>query len=253
MTTAATDDLGHPVDVVRPARRVVSLVPSLTETIAATRLEALVGATDWCTHPADLDVPRVRGTKNPDLAAIAALEPDLVLANREENRELDVRRLRDAGIAVWVTVIETVDEAFASIERMFTEALGWDLPDWLDEARAVWAEPAPDSGRRVAIPIWRDPWMVVGGRTFTGDLAARLGLVNAFGDGDDRYPKVELADIDSPDVDLVLLPDEPYVFTTDDGPEAFVRTPTRLVSGRLLTWYGPSMLTARAELESTLD
>ena len=236
MTMTATDDLGHPVEVTRPARRVVSLVPSLTEAIAATRLEALVGATDWCTHPADLDVPRVRGTKNPDRAAIAELRPDLVLANREENRELDVRRLRDDGIAVWVTVIETVDEAFASMERMFAEALGWDVPEWLDQARAVWAEPAPESGRRVAIPIWRDPWMVVGGRTFTGDLAGRLGLINAFSDGDERYPKVDLADIDSPDVDLVLLPDEPYVFTADDGPEAFAHTPTRLVSGRSLTW-----------------
>ena len=253
MSERAPDDLGHQVELTRPARRVVSLVPSLTEAIAATRPEALVGATDWCTHPADLDVPRVRGTKNPDRAAIGELRPDLVLANREENRELDVRRLRDDGIAVWVTVIETVDEAFASMERMFSEGLGWDVPEWLDQARAVWAEPAPESGLRVAIPIWRDPWMVVGGRTFTGDLAGRLGLINAFSDGDERYPRVDLADIDSPDVDLVLLPDEPYVFTADDGPEAFAHTPTRLVSGRSLTWYGPSMLTARAELESTLD
>jgi ABC-type Fe3+-hydroxamate transport system substrate-binding protein len=253
MNPPAADDLGHPVELVRPALRAVSLVPSLTEAIVATRREALVGATDWCTHPADLDVPRVRGTKNPDRAAIAALKPDLVVANREENRELDVRRLREDGIAVWVTVIETVDEAFASMERMFSEALGWDVPEWLDEARAVWAEPSPDSGRRVAIPIWRDPWMVVGGRTFTGDLIARLGLVNAFDHGADRYPQVEPGDIDAPDVDLVLLPDEPYVFTPDDGPEAFTHTPTRLVSGRSLTWYGPSLLTARAELESALD
>ncbi|MEV7397715.1 helical backbone metal receptor [Aeromicrobium sp. NPDC092404] len=251
--TLPSDDLGHPVDLVRPARRVVSLVPSLTEAVAATQPEALVGATDWCTHPAGLEVTRVRGTKNPDRSAITALAPDLVLANREENRELDVDRLRAAGIAVWVTVIETVDEAFASMERMFVDALGWDSPSWLDEARAVWAEPAPESGRRVAIPIWRDPWMVVGGRTFTGDLVARLGLVNAFDGGTERYPRVDLADIDSLDVDLVLLPDEPYVFTADDGPEAFEHTPTRLVSGRSLTWYGPSMLTARAELESTLD
>lgn len=249
MSTSAEDDLGHPTSLDRPARRIVSLVPSLTEAIAATRPAALVGATDWCTHPADLDVPRVRGTKNPDRAAIAALEPDLVLANREENRELDIRRLRDAGIEVWVTVIETVDEALTSMRRMFADGLGWDLPDWLDEAAAVWAEPAPSSGRRVAIPIWRDPWMVVGARTFTGDLISRLGLVNAFGDGDDRYPKVDLTDID---VDLVLLPDEPYVFTADDGPEAFPDTPTALVSGRALTWYGPSMVTARAELEQVL-
>ena len=198
-------------------------------------------------------MPRVRGTKNPDRAAIAALEPDLVIANREENRELDVRRLRDAGITVWVTVIETVDEAFASMERMFTEALGWDVPELARRGPGSLGRAGARVRRRVAIPIWRDPWMVVGGRTFTGDLVARLGLVNAFGDGDERYPKVELADIDSPDVDLVLLPDEPYVFTADDGPEAFVHTPTRLVSGRSLTWYGPSMLTARAELESTLD
>lgn len=244
----ATDDLEHMVQLVRPAGRVVSLVPSLTESIAATRPEALVGATDWCTHPADLDVTRVRGTKNPDRAAIAALQPDLVLANREENRELDVRRLREAGINVWVTVIETVDQAFASLDRMFREGLAWEAPTWLTEAKAVWAAPAPRSGSLVAVPIWRDPWMVVGSRTFTGDMVRRLGLINAFDHADDRYPPVDLAEIDRDDIDFVLLPDEPYVFTSDDGPEAFTRTQTVLVSGRSLTWYGPSMLTARADL-----
>jgi ABC-type Fe3+-hydroxamate transport system substrate-binding protein len=242
------DDLGTVVELARPARRAVSLVPSLTESIAATRPDLLVGATDWCTHPADLDLARVRGTKNPDRAAIAALAPDLVLANREENRELDIQRLREAGIAVWVTVIETVDEAFASLERMFREGLGWDVPSWLPAAQDVWAAPPTTLGRRVAVPIWRDPWMVVGSRTFTGDLVSRLGLVNAFADSGDRYPHVELADVDRDDIDLVLLPDEPYVFTVDDGPEAFTHTSTALVSGRSLTWYGPSMLTARDEL-----
>jgi ABC-type Fe3+-hydroxamate transport system substrate-binding protein len=242
------DDLGHPSGLTAPAARIVSLVPSLTESIAATRPDALVGATDWCTRPADLDVTRVRGTKNPDRAAIAALKPDLVLANREENRELDIRRLREAGINVWVTVIETVDEAFASMGRMFREGLGWDVPSWLGEAKDVWAAPAPSADRRVAIPIWRDPWMVVGSRTFTGDLVGRLGLVNAFGESADRYPHVELSEIDRDGIDLVLLPDEPYVFTAEDGPEAFTQSPTALVSGRSLTWYGPSMLTARDDL-----
>jgi ABC-type Fe3+-hydroxamate transport system substrate-binding protein len=244
----AADDLDHPVQLERPAGRVVSVVPSLTESIAAARPDALVGVTDWCTHPADLDVVRVRGTKNPDRAAIEALRPDLVLANREENRELDIRRLRDAGLDVWVTEIETVEGAFASLERMFRDGLGWDAPDWLAEAKDVWASPPETSGRRVAIPIWRDPWMVVGSRTFTGDLVRRLGLVNAFADADNRYPHVDLAEIDREDIDLVLLPDEPYAFTADDGPEAFARTSTALVSGRSLTWYGPSMMTARAEL-----
>ena len=93
------DDLGAEVPLDGRVTRVVSLVPSLTEAIAASAPGRLVGATDWCTHPADLDVARVRGTKNPDLAAIRALAPDLVVANMEENRELDVRRLRDAGVA----------------------------------------------------------------------------------------------------------------------------------------------------------
>jgi hypothetical protein len=90
--------------------------------------------------------------------------------------------------------------------------------------------------------------MVVGSRTFTGDLARRLGWANAFADSADRYPKVEPRDIEAKGVDLVLLPDEPYVFTADDGPEAFPATKTRLVSGRLLTWYGPSLLEARTLL-----
>lgn len=244
------DDLGHPLRLDLPVQRVVSLVPSLTEAIAATRPQTLVGATDWCTHPADLDVARVRGTKNPDRRAITALTPDLVIANREENRELDITRLREAGISVWVTVIETVEEAFASMRRMFTDALGWGVPEWLIEAETVWAQPPAADGRRVAVPIWRDPWMVVGSRTFTGDLISRLGLVNAYADSADRYPHVEVDDIDA---DLVLLPDEPYVFTADDGPEAFEGTPTALVSGRALTWYGPSLVTARAELEQLIS
>src|SRR5690606_17084559 len=99
-------------------RRVVSLVPSLTESVAATRRDLPVGATDWCSHPADLETTRVRGTKNPDLDLIRSLRPDIVLANFEENREADLEALRGAGIPVWTTVIRTVDEALASLGRM---------------------------------------------------------------------------------------------------------------------------------------
>jgi ABC-type Fe3+-hydroxamate transport system substrate-binding protein len=245
--STALDDLGHRVEVAHPPRRVVSLVPSLTESVAGTGL--LVGATDWCTHPADLDVARVRGTKNPDLAAIRGLEPDLVLANKEENRELDVRRLRDAGVPVWVTDIESVPAAVASLRRVFTEALGLETPAWLVEVEERWCGPPPPVVASVAIPIWRDPWMVVGGRTFVSDLARRLGYANAFADAHGRYPHVELSEIDRADVDLVLLPDEPYLFTESDGPEAFRVAQTRLVSGRLLTWYGPSLVEAARVLD----
>ena len=240
------DDLGADVPLSAPAARVVSLVPSLTEAIATSAPGVLVGATDWCTHPGDLDVARVRGTKNPDRAAIRALSPDLVVANQEENRELDVRRLREAGIAVWVTRIETVEESLASMSRLLTTALGLADPPWLVSARSRWSQPAP---RRlsVAVPIWRDPRMVVGTPTYTDDLLTRAGLVNVLSGREGRYPAVTPADIDGAGADVVLLPDEPYVFTADDGPEALT-TPTRLVSGRLLTWYGPAMVEAHAVL-----
>lgn len=256
-TPALVDDLGGGCPLAAPPRRVVSLVPSLTEAIAVSAPQLLVGATDWCSHPAGLQVTRVRGTKNPDLHAVEALAPDLVVCNQEENRELDVRRLRAAGIAVWVTRIETLDEAFASLDRLFTIALGRPRPEWLDAAEAVWAEPAAGLRRRAVIPIWRDPWMVVGPGTFTGDLLSRLGYDNVFGGtpvgaGPDRYPHVEVADILATAPDLVILPDEPYVFTADDGPEAFAGIPTALVRGRELTWYGPSLVTAREELLSRL-
>jgi ABC-type Fe3+-hydroxamate transport system substrate-binding protein len=246
------DDLGAPVPVSRPAGRVVSLVPSLTESVALTRPAALAGATDWCTHPPGLDVPRVRGTKNPNLAAITALRPQLVLANQEENRRVDVERLRAAGIPVWVTVIRTVDEAFASLRRMFTTALGWPEPDWLTAAERAWAAPPAGPRRRAAIPVWRDPWMVVGSDTFAGDLAARLGLDNVYRTDPGRYPHVTLEDLVARRPDVVVLPDEPYPFSAADGPEAFPGFRTALVEGRSLTWYGPSLLTARELLAGQL-
>ncbi len=242
-----TDDLGHEVVRPREVRRVVSLVPSLTEAIAVTAPGVLVAATDWCTYPPDLSVQRVRGTKNPDWKAIVALAPDLVVANMEENREIDVRRMRDAGLAVWVTRIETVDQAFASMSRLFADGLEVQRPGWLTTAERTWSEPVVPLGLRVAVPVWRDPWFVVGSSTFAGDVLHRLGLVNVFGSSPERYPRVDVSLLTSSEVDLVLLPDEPYVFTPADGPEA-VPVRTALISGRALTWYGPSLLTARDEL-----
>ena len=208
-----------------PARvsRVVSLVPSLTETVAVTAPGLVAGATDWCTHPAGLDVPRVRGTKNPDVAAVIALRPDVVLANEEENRAADLDALRAAGLPVWVTVIRTLDEALASLRRLLTVACRIPAPRWLDQAEQAWAalppdkpEPGPAGG---LIPIWRRPWMVLGRDTFAGDVLARLGVANVYAGHAERYPKVPLDGLLAARPDLVVLPDEPYRFTAGDGPE----------------------------------
>lgn len=245
-----TDDEGRTVRVPAEVRRVVSLVPSLTEAVAATGPGLLVGATDWCTHPADLDVARIRGTKNPDVAAILELAPDLVLANQEENRLPDLDALRAAGVAVYVTDIRTVDGAVASLGRML-DACGLAEPGWLREARDAWAAVTPlEPRRRAVVPIWRKPWMAVGSDTFTGAVLHRLGVDNVLADDPERYPRIDPKDL--PEHDLAVLPDEPYLFTADDGPEAFPGAPAVLVSGRLLTWYGPSLVEAARVLPAAL-
>ncbi|GAB2702296.1 helical backbone metal receptor [Nocardia thraciensis] len=249
--TRTLDDLGAEVSMKYPVRRVVSLVPSLTEAIAATCPEKLVAATEWCTHPPNLDVRRVRGTKNPDVRRIAELAPDLVVCNQEENRRIDVDRLRGAGIPVWVTRIRTVDEAFESMSRLFDIALDTGRPEWLTAAEDAWAEPVPGRARNAVIPVWRNPWMVVGRDTFTGDVARRLGLRLVHSDRAERYPKVSEQELRD-GIDVAVLPDEPYVFTETEGPEAFPGVAVALVSGRSLTWYGPSLVTARAELSDQL-
>jgi ABC-type Fe3+-hydroxamate transport system substrate-binding protein len=246
------DDTGVPVKIPETVRRIVSLVPSLTESVAATVPGALVGATDWCSHPADLDVARVRGTKNPDLDAIRRLRPDVVLANAEENRPPDIEALREAGIPVWVTRIETLEEAFASLDRMFAYACRTGRPGWLDAAEQAWRAPGTGQRRTAIIPIWRRPWMVVGRDTFTGDVLRRLGVDNLYAGHEERYPKIPLAELAERRPDLVVLPDEPYAFTRTDGPESFPGLTCALVSGRLLTWYGPSLVDAPALLRRDL-
>ena len=245
------DDLGEPMRLARPMRRVVSLVPSLTEAIAVSRPGLLVAATQWCTRPTDLEVERVRGTKNPDTRRIVEIAPDLVVCNQEENRLINVDRLRSAGIPVWVTRIRTVDESFRSMARLFEVALGMGRPAWLARAEAVWSPPAPDRLIDAVIPIWRRPWMVVGRDTFTADLARRIGLRLVHAERDERYPTVTDDELVR-GVRLAVLPDEPYVFTESDGPEAFPGIPVALVSGRDLTWYGPSLTSARARLTDQL-
>ncbi|MFF1836321.1 helical backbone metal receptor [Streptomyces sp. NPDC058231] len=234
--------------------RVVSLVPSLTEAVAATAPGLLVGVTDWCSHPAGLAATRIGGTKNPDTAAVLALRPDLVLANEEENRAPDLAVLHEAGIEVLVTGIRTLDQAFAELHRVLVTGCGLARPRWLDEAEAAWAALPPPrrEPRRAIVPIWRRPWMVLGRDTFAGDLLARLGIRNVYADHADRYPRIPLDELNAAGADLVVLPDEPYRFTAADGPEAFPGLPAALVDGRYLTWYGPSLAAAPAALRAAL-
>jgi ABC-type Fe3+-hydroxamate transport system substrate-binding protein len=239
---------------VKPARlppRVVSLVPSLTEALAWLGLSHhLVGVSEWCVHPADVvaRIAKVGGTKTPQIARILALEPDLVIANQEENRRRDVERLEAAGVAVWVTYPRSVRDGVALLREL--AELGGVDPARVDpvEAAVAAAEAAPKAGRvRVFCPIWKNPWMSVGRDTYANDLLSLCGGENVFADREDRrYPIVQPREILAAAPELILLPDEPYAFAPRDAAElAALDTPAsasgriHLIDGTLVSWYGP--------------
>lgn len=246
----STDELG--VDVALPdvVTSVVSLVPSLTESIATTVPGVLIGATDYCVHPPDLVITRIGGSKYPKVDEILGLRPELVVANVEENRSSDVDSLRAAGIPVWVTAAPaTVPAALRSLRRLFAEAFDVPVPAWLTEAEREWSTVRPVRATAV-VPVWRRPWVVLGRDTFAGDVLRRIGIANAYAHSAERYPRPNIEELRNVlnRADGLILPDEPYRFTADDGPDAFPAVRYVLVSGRDLTWWGPSLLTARASL-----
>ena len=258
-----TDARGASVGLPDRVERVVSLVPSLTEWLVVAGVgERLVGVTDWCLEPADAlaGLPRVRGTKNPDLAAIRRLEPDLVVANAEENRRIDVQRLEAALTAVFVTMPTTVAGAMAEL-RDLAAAVG-DLPGAaaLDaEAVAAVADAyhrRPGRRVRYACAVWRDPWMWLGRRTYAADLLALAGGEPVLDDPATRYPKLEPAELAARGPEVVLLPSEPYAFDDADAGEvaaAFPGARVELVDGRALTWYGPRIPAALASFRELLE
>ncbi|WP_405446596.1 helical backbone metal receptor [Streptomyces erythrochromogenes] len=234
-------------------RRVVSLVPSLTEAVAVSAPGLLVGVTDWCTHPGDLGAAeRIGGTKNPDVRRVAELRPDLVIANEEENRAPDLAALRAAGVEVLVTEVRDLPQALRELDRVLVGALGLARPGWLADAEAAWRRAEPVGELTAFVPVWRRPWMVLGRDTFAGDLLARLGVRNVYAGHAERYPRIPVEELAAAGCDLVVLPDEPYAFAAGDGPEAFPGLPAALVSGRHLTWYGPSLAEAPRVLSEAL-
>jgi ABC-type Fe3+-hydroxamate transport system substrate-binding protein len=261
---SAGAERGRPLE---PPRRIVSLVPSLTEALFALGLGGLVvGVTEWCVHPASsvAKLPKVGGTKNPDVAAIAALAPDLVIANQEENRRRDVERLEAAGLRVWVTYPRTVAEGAQLLAELAELGASPDTRRRVvDPVLAAIAEAErvrPAQGVPVFCPIWRDPWMAVGADTYAHDLLAVCGGRNVFaGRGDRRYPRVALNDVIAEAPEVVLLPDEPYAFGASDVAElrrlpipAAARGRIFLIDGTWVSWYGPRIAQAIPALRHLL-
>jgi ABC-type Fe3+-hydroxamate transport system substrate-binding protein len=286
-------DMEAPVST--PPRRVVSLVPSVTESLFDLNLGSrLIAITDYCVHPADgvVRLPRIGGTKNPDVGHIIELSPDLVIANREENRKEDVLTLQQAGIPVWITFPRTVADAFNllwNIMHVFDEPIMVPrirlMEQTMDWIWRISEKKLEDNPCRVFVPIWLDPLMTFNAETYASDVLRICGAVNVFADRDrlyplkadlgqsqpfspddvrildrdTRYPRVTMEEVVAAQPDMILLPSEPFAFNEAHIPLfADLDVPAShsgnilLVDGSLLTWHGTRLAYALDTLPGIL-
>jgi ABC-type Fe3+-hydroxamate transport system substrate-binding protein len=250
--------MGREVDVPTRPRRIVSLVPSQTELLFDLGAgDRVVGATRFCVHPSGplATVPRVGGTKQIHLDALARLEPDLVIGNKEENERTQIEAIADR-YPVWLSDVGTLDEALAMIESVgFIVGAAERATSLLHEIRHRFASLPGAGGERVAYLIWRRPWMGVGSGTFIDDMLGRCGFVNVLAEqGLDRYPELTDGELRDAAPELVLLSSEPFPFTERHFAEIAGLLPgarIRLVDGEAFSWYG-SRLALAAEVLSRL-
>lgn len=249
-----------------PPRRVISLVPSLTESLFDLGLgDRLIAVTDYCTRPAAgvSTLPKVGGTKTPVLERIIALHPDLVMMNDEENRREDAEALHKAGVPLWITGPRTVQDVLNLL---------WQIMEVFDyavmAARVREIERVYDVTRlaaeaskavRVFVPIWRDPWMTFNADTYAHDVLRVCGGYNVFAGSTLRYPSVTLDEVVAAQPEMILLPDEPYPFSDADVAEfTGLEIPAaRLghiyrLDGSLLTWHGTRVAYALRDLPGLL-
>lgn len=238
--------------------RVVSLVPSATETLLALGVTP-VGVTRFCEQPA---LTAVGGTKDPDIAAIVALHPDVVILCEEENRREDADALVAAGLATCALVVESVDDAQFAVGALAAFATAaadpdLDLGPFSSFAAPIGGAGVPPplspSGVRAFVPIWRRPWMTLNGTTYGSSLLAHLGIANVFEVAPDRYPTTTLEEVAALAPDVVLAPSEPYPFKERHVAELAEVAPVELIDGQDLFWWGIRTPDALGRLRHRLD
>jgi ABC-type Fe3+-hydroxamate transport system substrate-binding protein len=218
--------------------RVVSLVPSVTETLLAWGVEP-VAVTRFCEQPS---YEAVGGTKDPDVARIADLAPDLVVVDKEENRREDADALERAGCTLHVVHVTSVDDVAPELDAL-RAALA--LPALEHDT----LPPARDVSLRAFVPIWKRPWMSIGGATYGASLLHRLGIEAVPSTGE-RYPTIE--DLGALDADVVLAPSEPYPFGERHRSELERVAPVTFVDGQDLFWWGVRTGAAIRRLDEAL-
>jgi ABC-type Fe3+-hydroxamate transport system substrate-binding protein len=251
-----TDQLNRTVILDHIPRRIISLVPSQTELLAELGLEhEVVGITKFCIHPHAWfrTKERIGGTKQLDTAKIRALQPDLIIANKEENVRAQIEEL-ERDFPVWISDVSSLDMAVHMIAEIGIITGRPAAADMVKQIKAGFQELKKDTGRnlgsqaplRTAYLIWRDPYMTVGGDTFIHDMMRRCGFDNVYGQ-EQRYPQLNLTDLRDRDCQLVLLSSEPFPFHqkhAEDISSQLEGMKVVLVDGSYFSWYGSRLLKA---------
>jgi ABC-type Fe3+-hydroxamate transport system substrate-binding protein len=244
------DQLGRTISLSRLPRRIISLVPSQTELLYSLGLEeSVVGITRFCVHPDSWyrQKSRIGGTKAVDPARVEALQPDLIIANKEENERPQVEALAQR-YPVWVSDVKTLADALDMI-RSIGELTGAApvANNLADEITRRFAALEPPKPIPVAYLIWKDPWMTAGGDTFIHQMLQHAGFTNVFATHQ-RYPEIDLTDLTGAE-NTILLASEPYPFRERhirEIKEILPQARVKLVDGECFSWYGSRLLYAPA-------
>lgn len=243
------DQLGREVNSPARPKRIISVVPSQTELLFYLGLnDEVVGITKFCIHPADKfkSTTKVGGTKQLDIAKIKALQPDLIIANKEENERSQIEELT-SFCPVWISDISDLPGAIDMIERVGAlvdrereaQALSLSIAQQFDSLKI-----AP-LNLRAAYFIWRKPYMVAGKGTFIESMLQKCGMVDAF--DYTRYPEIDAAKLKAAKPDVILLSSEPYPFKEKHISEFRALLPSsivKVIDGEMFSWYGSRLLHA---------
>lgn len=242
-----TDQLGRTITLPHSPKRIISLVPSITELLCDLGLlDNIVGRTKFCVHPIETlkVIPKIGGTKNIHFDRVVKLQPDLIIANKEENDKTQIIQL-SRHFPVWVSDIANFGDAMDMIESIgVLVGKKSKANKIITKSKTLLQQLTPQKKQRVAYLIWQKPYMTIGGDTFIHDMLGHIGFENIFGKHT-RYPPFTLSELKAKQPDIILLSSEPFPFKQkhlDELREVFPNTPIQLVDGEAFSWYGTRFL-----------
>ncbi|MCD6067364.1 MAG: ABC-type Fe3+-hydroxamate transport system, periplasmic component [Bacteroidetes bacterium] len=252
-----TDQTGRTIELNATPRRIVSVVPSQSELLWDLGLqEELTGITKFCIHPKEMfsTKTRIGGTKKLDIAKIKELNPDIIIANKEENEKEQIEELCRL-FPVWISDIKNLSDSLDMITNL---GAIFEKRKTAEKIRDLIAKgfaklPIQIVTKRTAYFIWKNPLMMTGRDTFINDMLSRCGFENILNDPDSRYPEISEKELRELNPELILLSSEPYPFNEKHIHEFQAIVPEakiRIVDGELFSWYGSRLIHSPAYFEN---